>query len=193
MGIQSQSSTCQRKALIEKVRKVLGEMDDAKVEGRCCCTDPAHPPEGLKVVSTACLDGARGLKKVIPEKKDRYVWIPPPIDNRPQLDPSMSCYGATVASQFYDQYKGCRLDCVPSGAGAGPTEHSHWWNDPQGRQGSAGGVTQQPDYCEDPSFQPPTPLGHQAWSQEPGGICRYPQYCKAHCFDHNPERDWSRP
>uniref|UniRef100_A0A1B6IFQ8 Uncharacterized protein n=1 Tax=Homalodisca liturata TaxID=320908 RepID=A0A1B6IFQ8_9HEMI len=191
MGIQSNTSSCQRKALIEKVRKVLKEMDNTEVENRCCCTNPDSPPEGKRIVSTACLDGTKGLEKIVPAKKEKYIWIPPQIDNRPALDPSMSCYAATVANQFYDQWKGCKLDCVPSKTGR--EEHTHWWNDPQGRQGGTGSSGQQPDYCEDPDFEPPTPLGHQAWSLEPGGTCRYPQYCRAHCFDHNPDRDWARP
>ncbi|KAG8310683.1 hypothetical protein J6590_059483 [Homalodisca vitripennis] len=78
----------------------------------------------------------------------------------------MSCYAATVANLFYDQWKGCKLDCVPSKTGR--EEHTHWWNEPQGRQGGTGSSGQQPDYCEDPDFEPPTPLGHQAWSLEPG-------------------------
>ncbi|KAG8310684.1 hypothetical protein J6590_059484 [Homalodisca vitripennis] len=99
MGIQSNTSSCQRKALIEKVRKVLKEMDNAKVENRCCCTSPDSPPEGKRIVSTACLDGTKGLEKIVPAKKDKYVWVPPQIDNRPALDPS---YADDTALCFRD-------------------------------------------------------------------------------------------
>lgn len=29
------------------------------------------------------------------------------------------------------------------------------------------------DFCEDPTFVAPEPLGHHAWTNEPGGSCRY--------------------
>lgn len=96
----------------------------------------------------------------------------------------MACYSATVANQFYDQYKGCRLDCrdsVSVDQSGAPTPHSHWWNASkveavQPRGGGGGGVSggggMGPDFCEDPSFVPPEPLGHMAWTNEPVGTCK---------------------
>lgn len=75
----------------------------------------------------------------------------------------MCCFAATVANQFYDAKKGCKLDCN------GGDPHSHWWNNPQGL---AAGKDDDPDYGMDPNFVPPEPLGHQAWSYEPAGTCR---------------------
>lgn len=87
----------------------------------------------------------------------------------------MSCYAATVANQFYDQWKGCRLEC--GGPGGSTDPHSHWWNKTEAVKGGAAppapsASNKDTDYCEDSSFVPPEPLGHQAWSYEPGGICR---------------------
>ncbi|XP_054269193.1 uncharacterized protein LOC128990803 [Macrosteles quadrilineatus] len=192
MGSQfyAKDRVCDRKEMIKRVRKVIDDLDSAKVEARCCCTDPGSPPAGTKLVTPQTLDGEAAVPRVVSANKAKYIWTPPATDNRQHLDATMSCYSATVANQFYDELKGCRLDCgVSKGEGGGPTPHSHWWNAP-GKVTSPKGVG--PDYCEDPEFVPPEPLGHMAWTNEPGGTCRYPQYCKAHCFDHAPERDWSR-
>lgn len=59
------------------------------VEARCCCINPARPPPDKKVVTSACLDGARAIPKLVSDKKGRYIWIPPPVDNRPPLDPTV--------------------------------------------------------------------------------------------------------
>lgn len=67
-----------------------------RVEARCCCTDMDNPPPGSKVVTVSCLDGKPGLSKVVSNKEGRIIWKPPPIDNRPLLDPTVSLLGFSL-------------------------------------------------------------------------------------------------
>jgi hypothetical protein len=48
------------------------------------------------------------------------------------------------------------------------------------------------DHCTRPDIHLKCPNNprHEHWSPK-HGTCNYPNTCKAHCFDHFPQRDWA--